>query len=198
MKTRSPTSSFRLPAPPPRRTLRPVIIWFTGLSASGKTTTANGFAVALRARGHRVEVLDGDEVRRLHGDTGFDRESRRRQVERLGDLAVELSAAGAIVLVAAISPEDAVRKAVRARAPRGFALVYVATPLEVCEARDPKGLYARARRGELRDVAGLDLRYELPEDADLHLDAGAIPPAETIEQVWDWWHGRSAGHSTQI
>ena len=169
-----------------------MIIWFTGLSASGKTTTANGFAVALRARGHRVEVLDGDEVRRIHGDTGFDREGRRRQVERLGDLAVELSAAGAIVLVAAISPEDAARKAVRARAPRGFALIYVATPLAVCEARDPKGLYARARRGEIRDVAGLDLIYEEANDSELKVDASAAKPSEMIRSISAWWKNRSS------
>lgn len=168
-----------------------MIIWFTGLSASGKTTTANGFAVALRARGHRVEVLDGDEVRRIHGDTGFDREGRRRQVERLGDLAVELSAAGAIVLVAAISPEDAARKAVRARAPRGFALVYVATPLAVCEARDPKGLYARARRGEVRDVAGLDYAFEIPADVALQLDAGHEGPDQLIRCLRNWWKAHS-------
>lgn len=168
-----------------------MIIWFTGLSASGKTTTANGFAVALRERGHRVEVLDGDEVRRIHGDTGFDREGRRRQVERLGDLAVELSAAGAIVLVAAISPEDAARKAVRARAPRGFALIYVATPLAVCEARDPKGLYARARRGEITDVAGLDLDFDIPGSCDLIVKTEDKGPDLVVTQLERWWDLRS-------
>ncbi|GEA79829.1 adenylyl-sulfate kinase [Cellulomonas uda] len=150
------------------------VVLFTGLSGSGKSTVAKAVAQRLQTSVSRqVTVLDGDEVRHmLSAGLGFDRESRSQNVRRIGYVASLVAGAGGIVLVAAIAPFEEDRADVRRRteAVAGFVLVHVATPLEVCEARDRKHLYARARAGDLPEFTGVSSPYEVPHDADVVLD----------------------------
>lgn len=141
---------------------RGLIIWLTGLSGAGKTTIGNALCTELLARGYRVEVLDGDIIRTLFSnDLGFTKEDRDENVRRIGSLAGLLARNGVVVLVSAISPYRAAREEVRSRNP-AFVEVYVNAPLHVCEQRDPKGLYKRARRGEIVGFTGIDSPYEPP------------------------------------
>src|SRR5918997_6012655 len=151
-------------------------VWMTGLPASGKSTIAAGVEAALLAEGRSAYVLDGDNLRHgLNGDLGFSAEDRAENVRRTGEVAALLADAGVTVLVALVSPYRADRAAARAIHERHglpFLEVWVSTPLEECERRDPKGLYARARRGELRGMTGVDDPYEPPEAAELEVGAG--------------------------
>lgn len=139
-----------------------ITLWFTGLSASGKTTLSRAVHDCLRARGHRVELLDGDEIRRhLSRGLGFSRADRDENLRRIAYVAGLLMKHGVIVLVAAISPFRATRDEIRAMLGE-FMEVYVNAPLSVCERRDVKGLYRKARAGELPDFTGIDSPYEPP------------------------------------
>jgi len=141
---------------------RGVAVWFTGLSGAGKTTLSRWVAEQLRTNGRRVEILDGDEVRRtLTRGLGFSKEDRDENIRRIGYVAHLLARNGVIVLVAVISPYRAVREEVR-RLIGDFIEVYVNAPLEVCEQRDQKGLYRKARAGELKGFTGIDDPYEPP------------------------------------
>lgn len=148
------------------------VLWFTGLSGSGKSTLAGALEQALHQRGVSTYLLDGDNVR--HGlchDLGFGDDDRRENIRRVGEVARLMVDAGLIVLTAFISPHRAERQLVRDMLPAGrFIEVFVDTPLAVCEARDPKGLYQKARAGELRNFTGIDAGYEAPQQPDLHLD----------------------------
>jgi sulfate adenylyltransferase len=149
------------------------VVLFTGLSGSGKSTIARALADGLEDDGRRVTLLDGDEVRQhLSAELGFDAASRERNVERIGWVAALVARHGGIAVAAPIAPFAVSRARVRAMAePHGpFLLVWVSTPLEVCEARDRKGLYARARAGEVADFTGISSPYEVPADADLVID----------------------------
>jgi bifunctional enzyme CysN/CysC len=153
---------------------KPVLLWFTGLSGAGKSTIANNLERKLHALGKRTFVLDGDNVRHgLNRDLGFteaDRVENIRRVAEVGRLFVE---AGLIAIVSFISPFRAEREMGRELVgPDEFIEIFVDTPLEVCEQRDPKGLYRKARRGELRNFTGLDSPYEPPESPELVLNAG--------------------------
>ena len=161
------------------------VIWFTGLSGSGKTTLARWLEHRLHQRRVHTFLLDGDAVRRrLNADLGFSAADRRENLRRVSEVASLFADAGIVVLVAAITPYETAREEARTRVGASrFILVHVATPLEVCEARDTKGLYARARAGELRDFTGIDSPYEEPvhcdlrvttEDADSHADPDAV------------------------
>ncbi|MDX6916362.1 adenylyl-sulfate kinase [Pectobacterium carotovorum] len=149
-----------------------VVIWFTGLSGSGKSTLAGALEQALHARGVSTYLLDGDNVR--HGlcrDLGFTDDDRRENIRRVGEVAKLMVDAGLVVLTAFISPHRAERKMVQDLLGEGqFIEVFVDTPLATCEARDPKGLYKKARAGELRNFTGIDSAYEAPEAPDSHLD----------------------------
>ncbi|MEI7367685.1 adenylyl-sulfate kinase [Pectobacterium sp. 1950-15] len=149
-----------------------VVIWFTGLSGSGKSTLAGELEQALHARGVSTYLLDGDNVR--HGlcrDLGFTDDDRRENIRRVGEVAKLMVDAGLVVLTAFISPHRAERKMVQDLLGEGqFIEVFVDTPLATCEARDPKGLYKKARAGELRNFTGIDSAYEAPEAPDSHLD----------------------------
>ena len=149
----------------------PHCIWFTGLSGSGKTTLANALDMALHQAGYSTYLLDGDNVRHsLNADLGFGAQARAENIRRIAEVARLMVDAGLVVLVSAISPFAADRAKARALfAPGQFSEVFVDTPLAVCEVRDPKGLYARARRGEIQDFTGIDSPYEAPAAAELHL-----------------------------
>ncbi len=155
-------------------------VWITGLSGSGKTTLADAVARRLRDAGVAVYTLDGDVMRTgLNADLGLAREDRRENVRRVGEVARLFADEGFVVLVPLISPYRDDREAVRARhadAGHRFVEVYLDVPLSVCEARDPKGLYARVRAGQLAHFTGVDDPYEPPLQADL-----VLPPHDTAD-----------------
>jgi bifunctional enzyme CysN/CysC len=159
-------------------------LWFTGLSGSGKSTLANDVAVKLHAAGVRSYVLDGDSVRHgLTKDLGFTAEDRAENVRRVAEVARLMMDAGLVVLVSLVSPFRADRRAARALFDEGeFLEVFVDTPLEVCQQRDPKGLYAKADRGELPNMTGVGQEYEPPTHAELHLD-GTMDVADNARAV---------------
>jgi len=152
---------------------KPALLWFTGLSGAGKSTIANNLERKLHALGKRTFVLDGDNVRHgLNRDLGFTEADRVENIRRVAEVAKLFVEAGLITIVAFISPFRAERETARELvAPGEFIEIFVDTPLEVCEQRDPKGLYKKARRGELRNFTGLDSPYEPPSDPELILDA---------------------------
>ncbi len=146
------------------------VLWFTGLSGSGKTTTARCVEAILRERGVRTELLDGDELREtICRGLGFAREDRLENIRRIAYVAKLLSRNGVTVLVSAITPYREMRDYVRAHVP-GYTEIYVRCPLEECEKRDVKGLYAKARRGEIAAFTGISDPYEEPTDADVVID----------------------------
>ena len=161
-------------------------LWFTGLPSAGKSTIARAVADRLTAAGHRVQVLDGDEVRpHLSAGLGFSREDRDTNVRRIGWVARLLAGHGVVVLVPVIAPYAAAREAVRADhagAGVAYAEIYVSTSLEVAESRDVKGLYARARRGELDGLTGVDDPYERPQRPELVLDTARVDLATAVER----------------
>jgi bifunctional enzyme CysN/CysC len=156
-----------------RHGLRGATVWFTGLSGSGKSTIANEVAELLLQSNRPAYLLDGDNVRHgLNADLGFSAADRTENVRRIGEVARLMADAGLVVLVPVISPYRADRDAVRAMheaAGLEFVEVFVDTPLELCEQRDPKGLYAKARAGELTGMTGIDDPYESPVDPELRL-----------------------------
>ena len=163
----------------------PAIVWFTGLSGSGKSTVANLVEKRLTAEGKHAYILDGDNVRHgLNKDLGFTEADRVENIRRVAEVARLMADAGLIVIVSFISPFRNERRLAREIAGDiSFTEVYVDTPLEVCEARDPKGLYARARRGEIRNFTGIDSPFEPPERADIVLHGGEKQPTEMAEEL---------------
>jgi adenylylsulfate kinase len=163
-------------------------VWLTGLPSSGKSTIATGVAARLRTGGRRVEILDGDEIRRnLTADLGFSRADREQNVARIGFVAMVLARNGVTVLVPVIAPyadsRDKVR-ALHAEAGIGFTEVYVAAPVEVCADRDVKGLYAKQRSGKLTGLTGIDDPYEQPVNPELRLETHTQPVSESIAAVY--------------
>ncbi|KIF01957.1 adenylylsulfate kinase [Streptomyces sp. RSD-27] len=150
-------------------------VWLTGLPSAGKTTIAYALAERLRAEGHRVEVLDGDEIREfLSAGLGFSREDRHTNVQRIGFVAELLASNGVKALVPVIAPFADSRGAVAKRhaaAGTRYLEVHVATPVEVCSERDVKGLYARQAAGEISGLTGVDDPYEAPQDPDLRIES---------------------------
>ncbi len=158
-------------------------VWLTGLSSAGKSTLSKAIYERLWARGYRVEAIDGDEVRRyLSRDLGFSKEDRDENIRRVGFLAELLSRNGVIVLVSVISPYRAVREEVRSRIPN-FLEVYVNAPLSVCESRDVKGLYRRARAGEILSFTGVDDPYEPPLSPDVECRTDQETVVESAEKI---------------
>ncbi|MGW2514970.1 adenylyl-sulfate kinase [Streptomyces scopuliridis] len=150
-------------------------VWLTGLPSAGKTTIANALADRLRADGHRVEVLDGDEIREfLSAGLGFSREDRHTNVRRIGFVAELLASNGVKALVPVIAPYADSREAVREHhrsEGTGYLEVHVATPVEVCSVRDVKGLYAKQAAGEISGLTGVDDPYEAPDSPDLRIES---------------------------
>ncbi len=162
-----------------------VVIWFTGLSGSGKSTLAHAVENALYEAGCRTFVLDGDNVRHgLNKDLGFSPEDREENIRRIGEVASLFTQAGVIAMTAFISPYRADRDKARAIAGEGnFIEVYVKCALDVCEERDPKGLYKKARAGEIKEFTGISAPYEEPDHAELVVDTGAQTLQESAESV---------------
>jgi sulfate adenylyltransferase len=162
-------------------------VFFTGLSGSGKSTVANALRVKLLEIGGRgVTLLDGDLVRaNLSSELGFSKEHRDLNIRRIGFVASEITRAGGVAICAPIAPYDVVRREVREMvAPcGGFVLVHVATPLEVCESRDRKGMYAKARAGLIKEFTGISDPYEVPTDADVVIDTTNMTPDEATREV---------------
>ena len=173
----------------PPRDGRGVTVFFTGLSGSGKSTIARGLADTLVERGGRtVTLLDGDVVRRLlSAGLTFSREDRDLNIRRIGYVAAEITRHGGVAICAPIAPYAQTRAEVRrmVRSAGDFVLVHVATPLEECERRDRKGLYAKARAGLIPEFTGISDPYEAPDDADLTIDTSALSPEEAVTQVFD-------------
>jgi adenylylsulfate kinase len=167
-----------------------VTVWFTGLSGAGKTTISQAVEERLRARGHRVEVLDGDIVRQnLTKGLGFSKADRDENIRRIGFVAHLLTRNGVIVLVSAISPYRAIRDEVRGRI-GSFIEVYVNAPVEVCEQRDVKGLYAKARAGEIKGFTGIDDPYEAPLAAEVECRTDDEELEESVAKVMRALEGR--------
>lgn len=162
---------------------RGVTIWFTGLSGSGKSTIAHALEAELRQQGYGLEILDGDIVRtNLTKGLGFSREDRDENIRRIGFVSHLLTRNGVIVLVSAISPYRDIRDEVRERID-DFVEVYVDAPLEVCEGRDVKGLYKRARAGEIKQFTGIDDPYEAPLNPEVHCHTDAETVEESVAKV---------------
>ncbi len=166
---------------------KPAVLWFTGLSASGKSTIANLVQVRLHAAGIKTFLLDGDNLRHgLSSDLGFSASDRVENMRRVSEVARLMSDAGLIVLVAFISPFGSEREAARARMADGeFIEIFVDTSFEECARRDPKGLYRKALAGELANFTGLDSPYETPSSPDIHLKTALTGAEALADEVVD-------------
>lgn len=161
------------------------ILWFTGLSASGKSSVANAFARSLFERGNQTYVLDGDNIRHgLNNDLGFTEEDRKENIRRIGEVAKLFVDSGQIVLTAFISPYRADRALVRELVDEGeFIEVYINCSVEECEKRDPKGLYKKARNKEIKNFTGISAPYEAPENPEITLDTEHYSIEQCVEQL---------------
>lgn len=168
---------------------RPVsgVLWFTGLSGAGKTTIATEVYRTLQRRGIKAECLDGDAIRAIFPNTGFSREDREGHVRRVGFLASRLERHGIVVVAALVSPYAESREFVR-RQCGNFVEIYVSTPLEECERRDVKGLYAKARRGEIRNFTGISDPYEAPLHPAVTIDTTHVSLREATELALNALH----------
>ncbi len=184
--TRPEVAEILVEAYPPMHR-RGACVWFTGLSGAGKSTTAEILTSKLFEYGRQVTVLDGDIVRtHLSKGLGFSQEDRDTNIRRIGFVAGEISRHGGVVLCAAISPYRATRNDVRNMVGDGFVEVFIDTPLEVCEDRDTKGLYAKARRGEIKNFTGIDDPYEAPENPELRLTTVNMTPEQNADKVIEY------------
>jgi adenylylsulfate kinase len=166
---------------------RGATIWFTGLSGSGKSTMANAVARELYKLGASTLVLDGDNVRHgLTKDLGFTPEDRVENIRRVGEMAKLFTSAAMINLTAFISPYASDRRLARDLQPDSFIEVFCNTPLDICEERDPKGIYKKARAGEIKNFTGIDAPYEEPQNPEISIPTGVCTVAECTELVLDY------------
>lgn len=163
----------------------PCLLWFTGLSGSGKSTIANALDVALYERGYHTFLLDGDNVRHgLNRDLGFSDEDRVENIRRIGEVSKLFTDSGVIVLSAFISPFSSDRRLVRNLFPAGeFIEVFMDTPIQTCEERDPKGLYEKARAGKIKHFTGIDSPYEAPERPEVLLDTSQMSVDDCVNRL---------------
>ena len=164
------------------------VLWFTGLSGSGKSTLAHLVEERLFEKGWYTYILDGDNVRHgINGDLGFSETDRRENIRRIGEVSKLFTEAGVLVLAAFISPYRQDRDRVRALfEPREFIEIYLKCDLSTCEERDPKGLYRKARAGELPDFTGIDSPYEEPRNPELIVDTGKMGIEESVESILNY------------
>ncbi len=167
---------------------KPCLIWFTGLSGSGKSTVAGALEQALFSRGYHSYLLDGDNVRHgMNRDLGFSDQDRVENIRRIGEMAKLFVDAGLIVMSAFISPFQSERQMVRDLLDSDeFIEIYMAAPLSVCEQRDPKGLYKKARAGEISNFTGIDSEYQPPSNPELVVDTSEHSVSECAEQILDY------------
>jgi len=167
---------------------KPCMVWFTGLSGAGKSTVANALDDMLFSHNKHTYLLDGDNVRHgLNRDLGFSDQDRIENIRRIGEVGKLFVDAGLIVLSAFISPFRSDRQMVRTLFPVGeFIEVHVATDLSVCEQRDPKGLYKKARQGQIKNFTGIDSAYETPDAAEIVIDAGTLSVEECAQQIFSY------------
>ena len=165
-----------------KKQLKPAVIWLTGLSGSGKSTLAEKLYEELKNRGLKAEYLDGDLVRDVFPRTGFSKEERDRHIRRIGFLASMLEKNGVFVVASFIAPYKESRDFVKERC-SNYREIYLSTPLEECERRDPKGLYAKVRSGEIKNFTGIDDPYEIPEDPFLKLDTSNMSIEESVNSI---------------
>lgn len=163
----------------------PCLLWYTGLSGSGKSTVANAVDALLFKLGCHSYLLDGDNVRHgLNGDLGFSDEARIENIRRISEVSTLFLDAGLIVSTAFISPFTQDRASARAKLAQGeFIEVYIDTPISICEQRDPKGLYKKARSGEIKDFTGIDSAYDVPETPEIHVKTAEQSIQECAEQI---------------
>ena len=172
---------------------KPCILWFTGLSGSGKSTVANAVENLLFGMNKHTYLLDGDNVRQgLNKGLGFNEADRVENIRRVGEVANLFSDAGLIVVTAFISPFEKDREMVRSMAMQGqFVEVFIDAPIEVCEQRDPKGLYKKARAGEIKDFTGIDSPYDVPVNPEVHVINDGISIEEAASQVVSYLKDKS-------
>lgn len=177
-----------------QKSQRPLVFWFTGLSASGKSTIAGALEQVLTRQGYHTYLLDGDNVRHgLNRDLGFSDGDRQENIRRVGEVAKLMADAGLITMAAFISPFRADRQIVREILPEGqFIEVFVDASLDVCRERDPKGLYAKADRGEIKQFTGIDSPYEAPETPEVHIRAGEVSVVDAVNQLLEYLHENGA------
>src|SRR4051812_31813394 len=181
-----------------QKSQKPAVIWFTGLSGSGKSTIANALEQALVQRGHHSYLLDGDNVRHgLNSDLSFTEADRNENVRRIGEVSALFIDAGLIVLTAFISPIRAERNRIRERiGEERFIEIYLSTSLEECEKRDPKGLYVKARAGEIREFTGIDSPYEPPLAPQVAIDTSKVSVNGAVEQILKYLENKGFLHTT--
>jgi adenylylsulfate kinase len=164
------------------------VLWFTGLSGSGKSTIAQGLESKLYEAGFFTQVLDGDNIRTgINNNLGFSMEDRVENIRRVAEIAKLYLNTGVITIVSFISPTREARAFARSIVGEAdFLEIYVNAPLEVCEARDVKGLYQKARRGEIKDFSGIDSPYEAPDEPDLEIRTDELSIEEAIERIYEF------------
>lgn len=162
--------------------LRPAVLWFTGLPGSGKSTLSDLVCLELEKRGVRYEHLDGDAIRAVFPQTGFSAEERKQHIRRVGFLAGLLEKHGVFVVVSLVSPYEDARAFARDLAKR-FIEVYLSTPLETCEKRDPKGMYAKARKGLISHFTGVDDPYEPPTRPEVTIDTARVSAPDAVRRI---------------
>jgi len=162
--------------------LQPCVYWFTGLSGSGKSTLAEALCENLKQKGVKVEYLDGDTIRGIFPETGFTKEEREKHLKWVGFIASRMEAQGIVVVASFVSPYRSSREFVR-KLCHNFFEIYVSTPLEECEKRDVKGLYAKARRGEIKNFTGVSDPYEPSPRPELNLDTTKMTVAAALNRV---------------
>lgn len=165
-----------------------IVIWMTGLSGSGKTTLAIGLEKLLYEKGHLVEVMDGDNARSgINRNLGFSAEDRKENIRRIAEISKLFVNCGIITINSFVSPTDDLRNmAKEIIGDKDFFLVYVNSPLEVCEKRDPKGLYAKARKGEIKNFTGISAPFDTPKNAQLEIKAGEHDYEYCLKQLADF------------
>lgn len=176
---------------------RGLILWYTGLSGSGKSTLANAVARALHDQGVRTFILDGDNLRNgLNSDLGFSKDGREENIRRVQEVARLFLECGVVVSACLISPFQAARDRLRQSVPAGdYVEIYCRASIEQCESRDTKGLYARARAGQVQDFTGISSPYEPPANAELVVDTGEITVQQAVGQVLEYLGGRGIGRA---